>query len=64
MEVVGTVGFEAVIDKGTAEGLAGMVEAGYGNDLSDAARRAFILWCQANMGSVRRGDRAASRSRW
>ena len=52
------------VDAATAEGLAGMVKAGYGNDLSDAARRAFILWCQANRGSVRRGDRAASRSRW
>jgi uncharacterized protein YcgI (DUF1989 family) len=53
------------VDGATAEGLAAMVAAGYGNDLSDAARRAFMLWCQSNIGSVRRGDQSSSQSsRW
>ncbi len=53
------------VDAATAEGLAGMVEAGHGRDLSDAALRAFCLWYQSNKGSVRRGDQSASqRNRW
>ena len=52
------------VDAETAEGLRRMVEAGYGTDISDAALRAFMLWCQANMGAVRRGDKGAGRSRW
>ena len=52
------------VDAKTADGLKRMVEAGYGADISDAALRAFMLWCQANVGSVRQGDKGASRSRW
>jgi hypothetical protein len=48
----------------TAEGLEKMVAAGHGNDIADAARRAFCLWYQQNRLTVRGGDKAAGRSRW
>lgn len=46
------------------EKLERMVAAGHGRSVEDAARRAFMLWYLANKGTVRRGDRSASRSRW
>ena len=52
------------VDSETAEGLKQMVAAGYGNDIADAARRAFCLWYQQNRLTVRGGDKAAGRSRW
>lgn len=45
------------VDGTTAEGLARMVKAGHGRDVSDAAVRAFMLWYQANKLSVHHGDR-------
>jgi uncharacterized protein YcgI (DUF1989 family) len=55
---------EVKVDATTAESLKRMVEAGYGDNVADAARRAFMLWYQATVGVVRRGDRVAGRNRW
>jgi uncharacterized protein YcgI (DUF1989 family) len=52
------------VDATTCDGLARMVKAGHGNDVSDAARRAFMLWYQSTRLSVHHGDRVASRNRW
>ena len=52
------------VDAETADGLRRMVDAGHGADISDAALRAFMLWCQANIGGVRQGDKGAGRNRW
>jgi uncharacterized protein YcgI (DUF1989 family) len=52
------------VEATTFEGLARMVKAGHGDDLADAARRAFILWYQSTRLAVHHGDRVASRNRW